>query len=138
MATHSSILPGEFYGQRSLAVYSPWGHNESDMTERVLILQLKKPGQRNSVTEQRSSVTGQRNHQLGSNWSGICAQARWPSACSADPRHGPVTLVLGRSLCSSNAAFVPEHDGATCPGSSFQLSSLLLPSSWPSMTLFPD
>ena len=26
--------PGEFYGQRSLAGYSPWGHKESDTTER--------------------------------------------------------------------------------------------------------
>ena len=25
--------PGEFYGQRSLAGYSPWGHKESDMTK---------------------------------------------------------------------------------------------------------
>ena len=25
MATHSSILAGEFHGQRSLVVYSPWG-----------------------------------------------------------------------------------------------------------------
>ena len=33
MATHSSILPGEFLGQRSLAGYSPWGHKQSDMTE---------------------------------------------------------------------------------------------------------
>ena len=24
------LLPGEFHGQRSLAVYSPWGHKESD------------------------------------------------------------------------------------------------------------
>ena len=29
------FLPGEFYGQRSLADYSPWGHKESDMTERL-------------------------------------------------------------------------------------------------------
>ena len=27
------FLPGEFHGQRSLAVYSPWGCEESDMTE---------------------------------------------------------------------------------------------------------
>ena len=33
MATHSSILPGESHGQRSLAGYSPWGHTESDMTK---------------------------------------------------------------------------------------------------------
>ena len=35
MATHSSILPGESHGQKSLAGYSPWGHKESDMTERL-------------------------------------------------------------------------------------------------------
>ena len=35
MATHSSILPGEFYGQRSLADYSQWGHKELDTTERL-------------------------------------------------------------------------------------------------------
>ena len=29
------ILPGEFHGQRSPAVYSPWGHKESDTTEWV-------------------------------------------------------------------------------------------------------
>ena len=33
MATHSSILPGEFQGQRSLAGCCPWGRKESDMTE---------------------------------------------------------------------------------------------------------
>ena len=30
MATHSSILPGESHGQRSLTGYSPKGHKESD------------------------------------------------------------------------------------------------------------
>ena len=33
MATHSSILPGEFYGQRSLVGYSPGGPKELDTTE---------------------------------------------------------------------------------------------------------
>ena len=33
MATHSSILPGKFYGQRSLVGYSPWDYKESNMTE---------------------------------------------------------------------------------------------------------
>ena len=33
MTTHSSILPGESHGQRSLAGCSPWGHKESDTTE---------------------------------------------------------------------------------------------------------
>ena len=29
------FLPGEFRGQRSLVGYSPWGHKESDKTERL-------------------------------------------------------------------------------------------------------
>ena len=33
MATLSSILAGEFHGQRSLVGYSPWGHIESDRTQ---------------------------------------------------------------------------------------------------------
>ena len=36
MVTHSPVfLPAEFHGQRSLAGYSPWGHNESDTTEQL-------------------------------------------------------------------------------------------------------
>ena len=35
MATHSSILPGEVHGQRSLVGYSPQGHKESDMAEQL-------------------------------------------------------------------------------------------------------
>ena len=33
------FLPGEFHGQRSLKGYSPWGHKELDMTERLILLQ---------------------------------------------------------------------------------------------------
>ena len=33
METHSSILAGEFHGQRSMTGYSPRGRKESDMTE---------------------------------------------------------------------------------------------------------
>ena len=31
------FLPGESYGQRSLVGYSPWGHKESDMTEKLTL-----------------------------------------------------------------------------------------------------
>ena len=31
------FLPGAFHGQRSLAGYSPWGHKESDRTERLTL-----------------------------------------------------------------------------------------------------
>ena len=34
MAIPASILPREFYGQRNLAGYSPWGHKESDASEQ--------------------------------------------------------------------------------------------------------
>ena len=36
MATHTPVfLPRESHGQRSLAVYSPWGHKEWDITEQL-------------------------------------------------------------------------------------------------------
>ena len=35
VATHSSILAWESYGQKSLADYCPWGHKEIDMTEQL-------------------------------------------------------------------------------------------------------
>ena len=34
MTAHSSILAGTSHGQRSLVVYSPWGHKESDTTQQ--------------------------------------------------------------------------------------------------------
>ena len=34
------FLPGELHGQRSLAGYSPWGHKDSDMTERLCFFHL--------------------------------------------------------------------------------------------------
>ena len=37
VATHSSILAGESHGQRSLAGYSPWSHEELDMTEQLTL-----------------------------------------------------------------------------------------------------
>ena len=35
MATHSSTLAWKIHGRRSLVGYSPWGREESDMTERL-------------------------------------------------------------------------------------------------------
>ena len=35
MATTPVFSPGEFHGQRSLVGYNPWGHKESDTTERL-------------------------------------------------------------------------------------------------------
>ena len=35
MATHSGILPGESHEQRILVGFSPWSHEELDMTEQL-------------------------------------------------------------------------------------------------------
>ena len=43
MATHSSLLAGECHGQRSVVGYSPWGHKESDTTERLALSLLLFP-----------------------------------------------------------------------------------------------
>ena len=34
-AAHSMCLPGESHGPRSLVGYSPWGHKELDVAERL-------------------------------------------------------------------------------------------------------
>ena len=47
------FLPGEFHGQRSLAVYSPWGHKELDTTKQLQFtshLQLRNYWKSNSLT----------------------------------------------------------------------------------------
>ena len=40
ITTHSSILAWEI-PQRNLAGYSPWGHKESDITERLSLILLE-------------------------------------------------------------------------------------------------
>ena len=35
------FLLGEFHGQKSLAGCSPWGHRESDTTERLTLIVLR-------------------------------------------------------------------------------------------------
>ena len=36
------LLPGEFYGQRSLTGYRHWGHKKSDTTEQLTLLTSSK------------------------------------------------------------------------------------------------
>ena len=42
MATYSNILAWKIQVQRSLVGYSPWDHNELDMTEHACILSFIK------------------------------------------------------------------------------------------------
>ena len=51
MRAHSSILPGESHGQRSLAGYSPWGRRELDATEHAHI-EPKRSGVSNFFTSE--------------------------------------------------------------------------------------
>ena len=63
MATHSSILAGEFRGQRRLVGYSPWGCMESDTAER-LALSLSSSDCLSSVFQAWCSLfsAGRRGH----------------------------------------------------------------------------
>ena len=55
-------LPGESYGRRSLVGYSPWGHKESDMTERLHFhFSLSCIGERNGNPLQYSCLENPRD-----------------------------------------------------------------------------
>ena len=43
LATHSSVLPGKFHGQKSLAGNSPGGPNELEASEHMSCLTLLQP-----------------------------------------------------------------------------------------------
>ena len=43
MPIHSSILPGEAHGRRSLVGYSPWGRKESDTTKYLSYIKGIRP-----------------------------------------------------------------------------------------------
>ena len=58
------FLPGESHGQRSLVSYSPWGHKESDTTER-LTLNLTYTDDQPSRVYSFSGTAIIRYHKLG-------------------------------------------------------------------------
>ena len=42
MAIHSSTIAWKIHGQRSLVGYSPWGRKESDMSERLHLIERER------------------------------------------------------------------------------------------------
>ena len=75
------LLPGESHGQRSLVGYSPWGHEESDTTERLhfhfhalekemathsSVLAWRNPG-----TVEPGGLLSMGSHRVGHNWSDL-------------------------------------------------------------------
>ena len=80
------FLPGEFHGQRSPVVYSPWGHKESDTTKQLTYMHTELgmhllgvpslPQKGNSAMKPRDSIP-------------------WKAACFGGPMTGcsfPLTV----------------------------------------------
>ena len=66
MAPHSVLLPGKSHGRRSLVGCGPWGHEESDMTERFhLYFSLSHVGEGNGNPLQCSCLENPRD---GGDW----------------------------------------------------------------------
>ena len=102
----SVLLPGKSHGQSSLVGCSPWGHEESDMTERLHFhFSLSCIGEGNGNPLQCSCLENPRDrrawwlpsmgsHRAGHNWSDLAATATclpsgktlWYSASCAEGR----------------------------------------------------
>ena len=81
------LLPGKYHGRRSLVGCSPWGHEESDMTEQLHIrFSLSWIGEGNGNPLQCSCLENPRDggawwlpsmgsHRVGHDWSDLAAAA---------------------------------------------------------------
>ena len=81
------LLPGKSHGQRSLVGYSPWGREESDMTEQLHFhFSLSCIGEgngnplqysclENAGTEEPGGLPSVGLHRVGHNWSDLAAAA---------------------------------------------------------------
>ena len=81
------LLPGKCHGRGSLVGCSPWGHKESDMTERLHFHALEKEMATHcSVLAWRIPGTGEPGglpfHRVGHDWSDLAAAAA-ASKCGA-------------------------------------------------------
>ena len=50
------FLPGEFYGQRSVAGYSPWGREEMDTTEQLTLYFLNLSASLRILSQPRKNL----------------------------------------------------------------------------------
>ena len=98
------LLPGKSYWRRSLVSGSPWGHEESDMTERLLFHALEKEmATHSSVLAWRIPGTGEPvgllsmgSHRVRHDWSDLAAAMRIKSRdAKAADRYHPLKGVQG-------------------------------------------
>ena len=69
------LLPGESHGRRSLVGYSPWGHEQSDMTERLHFdFSLSFTGEGNGNPLQYSCLENPRDR--GACWAAVYGVAQ--------------------------------------------------------------
>ena len=99
MATHSSTLAWKIHGQRSLVCYSPRGHEESDMTERLHFhFSFSCIGEGNGNTLQCSCLENPRDgeawwavamgsHRVRHNWRDLAAAAAAITVCDWSWHH---------------------------------------------------
>ena len=82
--------PGEFHGQRSLMGYSPWGHKESDTTERLSLHHMAHHSLCHLLTRKISSLWG---HELTSRNNSLTTGLRWVEYFETNnSQHFPVFL----------------------------------------------
>ena len=85
-----ALLPGKSHGQRSLIGYSPWGHKESDTTER-LHFHFHLGG---------SLIFSAKTEKSWANWDELDTQVSAYSICS-------INASWENHLCSRNSDFQP-------------------------------
>ena len=90
------LLPGESHGRRSLVSCSPWGHTESDMTERLPFhFSLACIGEGNGNPLQSSCLENPRDG--GAWWAAVygVAQSRtWLKRLSSSSSSAPIAIFL--------------------------------------------
>ena len=121
MATHSSTLAWKIHGQRSLVGCSPWGLEESDITERLHFhFSLSRIGEGNGNPLQCSCLENPRDG--GTWWAAICGVAQsWTrlKQLSSSDREDPMEqeMAAHSSVLAWEISWTEEPSGLQSMGS---------------------
>ena len=97
------LLPGKSHGRRSLVGCSPWGHEESDTTERLHFhFSLSRIGEGNGNTLQCSCLENPRDG--GAWWAAVYGVVQ-----------GRTRLKRFNNSSSSDFQIISDHDLSSCP-----------------------